>query len=418
MSLPTRAVRSRAVGLLGALTAVVATWTVAAPAAQADDMRSRQWYLDAMKADELWKVATGKGVTVAVIDTGVDSTVSELRGKVLPGRNFYDGGEGPGRVDSEDTERHGTNMSLIIAGNGTGGGVKGIAPDATILPVKVGDFVSEGLDVLGSQGIRYAVDNGARVLNISLGRAAYKKETAEWQAAVDYAREKGALIFAASGNEGSGNQEYPAAIPGVVAVGALDTKGKTAKFSNYGSHLALSAPGVEIPGRCTENKNKYCGTQGTSQATAIASGAAALIWSAHPDWTANQVLRVMLETAGHNGPVPSKYIGYGSVRPAQVLLEGKGNPGDPDVNPLLAARASKPPAPSASQTSPSPDNNTGASGTSPTTDPGTPAKTGSATGSEESGLPLWAVAASAVAVVAVLGAVVTVVVRRRASTDA
>ncbi|MFC7919764.1 S8 family peptidase [Streptomyces cinereoruber] len=417
MSLPTRAVRRRAAGLLGALTAVVATWTVAAPAAQADDMRSRQWYLDAMKADELWKVSTGKGVTVAVIDTGVDSTVSELRGKVLPGRNFYDGGEGPGRVDGEDTERHGTNMSLIIAGNGTGGGVKGIAPDATILPVKVGDFVSEGLDVLASRGIRYAVDNGARILNISMGRTAYEKETAEWQAAVDYAREKGALIFAASGNEGSGNREYPAAIPGVVAVGALDTKGKTAKFSNYGSHLALSAPGVEIPGRCTENKNKYCGTRGTSQATAITSGTAALIWSAHPDWTANQVLRVMLETAGHNGPVPSKYIGYGSVRPAQVLLEGKGNPGDPDVNPLLAARASQSPAPSASQASPSPDN-TGASGTSPTTDPGTPAKTGSAAGSEESGLPLWAVAASAVAVVAVLGVVVTVVVRRRASTDA
>ncbi|MGW9439682.1 S8 family peptidase [Streptomyces sp. NPDC055607] len=417
MSLPTRAVRRRAAGLLGALTAVVATWTVAAPAAQADDMRSRQWYLDAMKADELWKVTTGKGVKVAVLDTGVDATVPELRGKVLSGRNFYDAGEGPGRVDGEDTERHGTNMSILIAGSGTGGGIKGIAPDATILPVKVSDAYSESMKVTATRGIRYAVDNGARIINISMGGSADEADTSAWQAAVDYARKKGALVFAATGNSGDGYMRYPAAIPGVIAVGALDPQGKIAKFSNYGSHLALSAPGVKIPVRCLENKNQYCIGQGTSQASALASGTAALIWSAHPDWTANQVLRVMLETAGHNGPVPSKYIGYGSVRPAQVLLEGKGNPGDPDVNPLLAARASASPAPSASQTSPSPEN-TGASGTSPATDPGTPGKTGSATGSEEGGLPLWAVAASAVAVVAVLGAVVTVVVRRRASTDA
>ncbi|MGV9693740.1 S8 family peptidase [Streptomyces sp. NPDC003444] len=418
MSLPTRVARRRAAGLLGALTAVVATWTVVAPAAHADDMRSRQWYLDAMKADELWKVSTGKGVTVAVLDTGVDATVSELRGKVLPGRNFYDAGEGPGRVDGEDTERHGTNMSLLIAGNGTGGGIKGIAPGATILPVKIGDAVSVSLKTSASRGVKYAIDNGARIINISMGGYVDEADTAAWQETVDYAQKKGALVFVATGNDGDGSPRYPAAIPGVVAVGALDTTGKVAKFSNYGSHLALTAPGVKIPVRCLENKDQYCIGEGTSQATAITSGAAALIWSAHPDWTANQVLRVMLETAGHNGPVPSKYIGYGSVRPAQVLLEGKGEPGDPDVNPLLAARASKPPAPSASQTSPSPDNNTGASGTGPTTDPGAPAKTGSATGSEKSGLPLWAVAASAVAVVAVLGAVVTVVVRRRASTDA
>ncbi len=123
----------------------------------------------------------------------------------------------------------------------------------------------------------------------------------------------------------------------------------------------------------------------------------------------------MLETAGHNGPVPSKYIGYGSVRPAQVLLEGKGSPATGRQSAARRAGARRPPLRTADFPSPE---NTGASGTSPATDPGTPGKTGSATGSEESGLPLWAVAASAVAVVAVLGAVVTVVVRRRASTDA
>ncbi|MFJ9578020.1 S8 family peptidase [Streptomyces sp. NPDC101191] len=407
MSPLTRAARNRAVGLLGAMAAVVATWTVAAPAAQADDMRSRQWYLDAMKADELWKVATGKGITVAVIDTGVDSTLPELQGKVLPGRDF-DGG-GLGRVDEKDSDRHGTNMALAIAGSGADGGVKGIAPEATILPVRTGAFSNFSWETTYA-GIRYAVDNGARVINISKGGPAFKEETAAWQATVDYARKKGALIFAGSGNDGNGGPAYPAAIPGVVAVGALDTKGKVAKFSNYGPHLALAAPGVEIPGRCTNDKNKYCAGQGTSQATAIASGTAALIWSAHPDWTGNQVLRVMMETAGHNGPVPSKYIGYGSVRPAQVLLEGKGDPGAPDVNPLLAARKASA-SPTTPQTSPSPEN-TGASGSDQAEDKG------QAAGSDDGGFPLWAIAASAVAVVAVIGLVVAAGVRRRASTDA
>ncbi|MFJ9825304.1 S8 family serine peptidase [Streptomyces sp. NPDC101160] len=388
------------------MTAVVATWIVAAPAAHADDMRSRQWYLDAMKADDIWKVATGKGITVAVVDSGVDSTLPELHGNVLSGRDFDLGG--PGRVDDKDTDRHGTNMALAIAGSGVNGGVKGIAPGATILPVRTGAFY--GIDWETTyKAVRYAADNGARVINISQAGPAHDEDTAAWRATVDYARKKGALIFAGSGNDGEGNPVYPAAIPGVVAVGALDTKGKVAKFSNYGPHLALAAPGVEMPGRCTSDKNKYCAFEGTSGATAIASGVAALIWSAHPDWTGNQVLRVMLETAGHNGPVPSKYIGYGSVRPAQVLLEGKGDPGDPNVDPLLAAQASAAPSHVASQspasqspqTSPSPEN-TGAAAAEP----------------DESGFPLWAVAASAIAVVALVGIVVAVVVRRRASTDA
>ncbi|MFF4173954.1 S8 family serine peptidase [Streptomyces sp. NPDC001744] len=418
MPFPTRAVRSRAVGLLGALTAVVATWTVAAPVAQADDMRSRQWYLEAMKADELWKVATGKGVTVAVLDNGVDSSMAELRGKVLPGRDFYNDKGGDGLANGEDTSPHGTNMALAIAGTGANGGVRGIAPDARILPLKVADAVgSYGLVGYAGRAIRYAADNGAKVINISMAGVESDEDIAKWQKAVDYALAKDVLIFAGSGNDGDGGPLYPAATPGVVAVGALDTKGKIAKFSSYGPHLALAAPGVDAPGRCSKNKSEYCAFEGTSHASAIASGTAALIWSAHPDWTANQVLRVMLETAGHNGPVPSKYIGYGSVRPAQVLLEGKGNPGDPDVNPLLAARASRSPAPSAPRTSPSPGK-TGTSGTSPATGPGTPGKTESAAGPEESGLPLRAVAVSAVAVVAVLGVVVAAAVRRRTSTDA
>ncbi|TLQ43360.1 S8 family serine peptidase [Streptomyces marianii] len=409
MSPLARPFRTRAFGLLGALTAVVASWTVAAPAAQADDMRSRQWYLDAMKADELWKVSTGKGITVGVLDTGVDSTVSELHGvKVLPGRNFY--GEGPGRVDNKDTDRHGTNMAITIAGNGANGGIKGLAPNVTILPVKTGSAVDVGGATAATEGIRYAVDNGARIINMSFG--GYRQEDAEiarWQEAVDYALKKGALLFAASGNDGLDTDSYPASAPGVVAVGALDSKGKVTKFSNYGDYVALAAPGDDMPGRCSSDKNTYCETFGTSQATAVASASAALIWSAHPDWTANQVLRVMMETAGHNGPVPSKYIGYGSIRPAQVLLEGKGDPGPPDVNPLLAARSSRSPAP---QTSPSPES-TGAGDNGQSSQESPSKAPEAAAGSNGGGLPLWAIVASAAAGVVIIGVVVAVSVRSR-----
>ncbi|MEV3993480.1 S8 family serine peptidase [Streptomyces sp. NPDC049837] len=387
------------------MTAVVAASAVTAPAVHAEDMRARQWYLDAMKAEELWKVSTGKGITVAVLDSGVDSTVSELRGKVLPGRNFYDSEGGPGRVDGKDTERHGTNMAITIAGSAADGGVKGVAPDAKILPVKVGPKASFGYVEPASQGIRYAVDNGAQIINMSFAGPDDQAESAEWQKAVDYALKKGALLFAGSGNSGLESPMYPAAIPGVVAVGALDTKGKVSKHSNYGDHLALAAPGESVPARCSDDKNRYCESYGTSQATAIASASAALIWSAHPDWTGNQVLRVMMETAGHVGPVPSKYIGYGSVRPAQVLLEGKGDPGAPDVNPLLAAQAKKS---AASETSPSPEG-TGASDNGPAQASKEPE---AAARPEESGFPLWGIVASAVAVVAI-GAVVAVGVRSR-----
>ncbi|MFG2334517.1 S8 family serine peptidase [Streptomyces sp. NPDC048604] len=333
----TQALLNRGTWLL-AMLALLASVAVV----RADDGGARQWYLEAMQSDVLWRVSTGRGVTVAVLDTGVDTTVSELHGRVLFGRNLYDAEGTDGRVDAGDTERHGTNMAVAIAGDGADGGLSGLAPGARILPVRVGDKNSFGFIRSATSGVRYAVDSGARVINMSFAAPATTGDRPEWQAAVNYALRKGALVFAGAGNDGSGVPQYPAAIPGVVAVGALGRDGERARFSNHGDHLALAAPGVDMPGRCTADKAKYCAFDGTSHATAIASASAALIWSAHPEWTGNQVLRVMLQTAGHVGPVPSKYIGYGSVRPAQVLLEGKGDPGDPDVHPLLAATSHAP----------------------------------------------------------------------------
>src|SRR5690242_9436085 len=125
-----RSVRSRSALLGAAVAAALACSVGTAPTALADDMRSKQWYLDAMDADAMWKVSTGKGITVAVIDTGVRSE-PELSGRVLDGRDFT--GSGDGR---KDTDGHGTNMAVAISGSGVDGGVKGLAPDAKVLPVR------------------------------------------------------------------------------------------------------------------------------------------------------------------------------------------------------------------------------------------------------------------------------------------
>ncbi|MDQ8707880.1 S8 family serine peptidase [Streptomyces sp. LHD-70] len=354
-----------------------------------------------MRADDLWKVSTGKGVTVAVLDTGVDPTAAEIRGRVLKGKDFYNSPPDAGR----DTNGHGTNMAISIAGSGAQGGLKGLAPDARILPVTVlKDKVSIGAGKAAAKGIRYAADSDARIINLSMGGHAHGTDRAAEEAAVKYALKKGKLVFASTGNDGEDRVEFPAAIPGVVAVGAVGTNGKVSKFSNTGRQVVLAAPGEETPLHCTESEGEYCEGRGTSVATALASASAALIWSKHPDWTANQVLRVMIETAGHNGPVPSKYIGYGTVRPAQVLLEGKGDPGDPDVNPLLAERQEESPKPSGS-----PDSAKKQDGEDAQSQPQQEKAANEADGNRT----LWIVAGAGAAVVIVVGAVLAVRARNR-----
>ncbi|PHQ49680.1 hypothetical protein BLA24_22935 [Streptomyces cinnamoneus] len=335
-----------------------------APPALADTMRERQWYLDKMQAEQMWKVSTGTGITVAVVDTGAKPSQPELAGKLLPGKTFGGHGSDDG---SEDTAGHGTAMASLIAGNGAGGqGVKGLAPGAKILPVRVwGETFNEQAESVAStaKGIRYAADSEARIISISMSVGEHTLldyQRTEMQNAIDYAIKRGKLIFAGSGNKGDevNLPEYPAAAPGVAAVGALDKSFSRTKFSGYGPHIAFGAPGDEIPIPCDKGDTGYCRSNGTSQATALASASAALVWSMHPDWNGNQVLRVLMDTAGRptTGKLPSDYVGWGSIRPRIAVLEGKGDPGPADVNPLVAAKAaaeSKSPAPSDKSAAPS-----------------------------------------------------------------
>ncbi|MEU7046240.1 S8 family serine peptidase [Streptomyces varsoviensis] len=318
-----------------------------APAATAADIRSRQWYLQDMQAENMWKASKGKGVTVAVIDSGVNAELPELRGQVLAGVDFNKNPSGA----HKDTLGHGTEMAALIAGTGAGSGVQGLAPETKILPLKVAVTQrSREVDRVLSKAVRYAADKNARVISVSLGTEGLASYYPESQSAVDYALHKGSLVFAAVGNSGDKKNlpEYPAALRGVVGVGAMDRQGAVVKWSNHGAQVGLVAFGDDLPQHCPESQGR-CTGGGTSQATALTSASAALIWAKHPDWTNNQVLRVMMETAGKpaNAKMPSEYLGYGSIRPRKVLVDGEGDPGPADVNPLTNTKNPAPAAPSA-----------------------------------------------------------------------
>ncbi|WP_413116087.1 S8 family serine peptidase [Streptomyces sp. CY1] len=341
--------RRRSLSALAALGAGVMAVGGISPAVAAQDISSQQWYLKDMKADSMWKVSKGKGVTVAVIDTGVDASRAELRGRVLEGIDASAKATDP----HNDPNGHGTNIAGLIAGSGEAGGIQGLAPEAKILPVKASliDMRAESVGSVMAEAIRYSVDHGAKVLNISLGVTGIPAYFSKTQSAVNYALKKGALIFAGTGNSGDeeNNPEYPAVLSGVVGVGAIDRTGKVANFSTTGDQVGLVAVGDEIPVRCKDLES-VCMTHGTSDSAAITSASAALIWSKHPKWTGNQVLRVMMQTAAKpkTGDIPSSYLGYGSVRPRKVLLDGEGDPGPANTNPLLAREGATKPKPSES----------------------------------------------------------------------
>lgn len=337
VSVPRR-VTMRVAVTAAALGATVGTSVGIAPAALADDnVQSQEWFLDAMDAKAIWKVSTGKGVKVAVIDSGVSDSTSSLKGQVLAD-------ETPKSVAyhaTKDYDGHGTTMAELVAGTGVGGGIKGLAPGAKIVPYRIvlaslKDKSEVAKTPDPAEAVRAAADTDVKIINMSIGDP-YVDPTLG--SAIKYAHSKGKLMFASVGNnaEEKNRVEYPAAYDGVVGVAAADDTGKVGKFSSHGDFVDLASPGLNIPHWCDATLTSYCGgAQGTSAAAAIASGAAALIWSAHPDWTANQVLRVLKETAGRSWPKdrPSAYLGYGLVRPARNLLHGEGDPGPADVDPI------------------------------------------------------------------------------------
>ncbi|MFF1357976.1 S8 family serine peptidase [Streptomyces sp. NPDC058297] len=394
---------------LGALAAVSAGL---APGAIADDVQSKQWYLDAMGAKDLWKVSTGKGITVAVVDSGVNSATKSLSGKVLKGVDVTGSAGG----ETDDFDGHGTTIAELIAGSGAGGGIKGVAPDAKIIPIRtrLSTMKDESAKKQGdttAKAIRAAADSDAQIINMSFGSDFPSDGGLE---AVKYAQSKGKLLFASVGNEAEKENYigYPAKYPGVVGVSAADKSGQVGKFSESGNYVQLAAPGLDIPEWCNNDFQSYCTGTGTSMASAITAGAAALIWSKHPTWTANQVTRVLIDTAGRDWPKnkPSKYLGYGLIRPARNLLHGEGSPGAGDINPLTNEKTT-----AGSTSGNSPSASVPASSQPPkSTSGGETSAAGSSAKSSDDNDQLWIVL-GAVAAVVVLGGGAFAVVRARRS---
>ncbi|MFK0254657.1 type VII secretion-associated serine protease mycosin [Streptomyces sp. NPDC090445] len=335
--------RSAAALVLGAVL-VGAT----APPAAADAVRDRQWALTALRAEEAWGITQGDGVTVAVLDTGVDSTHPDLAGQVLDGTDLIGMGAGPG---DRAWARHGTAMAGIIAGHGHGRnrrqGVLGVAPQARILPVRVileeGDpGRSKARQSKGgalAEGIRWAADHGADVINLSLGddSDSAHHEAAEDEA-VQYALAKGVVVVASAGNGGrqGDHASYPAAYPGVIAVTAVDRSGRKAAFSTRNWYASVSAPGVDVV--IADPDRAYYEGWGTSAAAAFVSGTVALLKAAHPDLSPAQIKKLLQDTAA-DAPAGGRddSRGHGLVDPVAALQAAEALRPEPALPAAVAA---------------------------------------------------------------------------------
>jgi subtilisin family serine protease len=301
------------------------------PEAVAGDTQSFFFYVPPSEYDAQWamgvlglgaahSVTTGSGVTVAVLDTGIDSAHVALMGMVLPnGWNFVDGNADVSDVGNGiDDDDDGNIDEMTGHGTAVSGVVAMVAPDAFLLPVKILD--SDGLgDVFRTaQGIYYAVAQGAHVINLSIGTQSNNQVL---RTAIETASQAGIIVVASAGNK---NRQHPAQMPagdentiGVAATDEVDAKGF---FSNYGSHIGMSAPGDNIVTTTPENTYALC--SGTSLSAAFVSGAAALVRTVDPQAPAEQVEAVLLETAVNidvNNPAYIGLLGTGRLNVADAV---------------------------------------------------------------------------------------------------
>ena len=284
--------------------------------AAADPLLAQQWGLFAIGADHVWTTTTGQGVIVAVVDSG-SGPHPDLAENLLPGRSII------GTVESQDgrdidASGHGTHVAGIIAAvanNGIGG--SGVAPNAKILPIQVLDQAGQGDARDVAAGVRFAADNGARVINLSLGGAT---ESSSLTQAITYANDKGVLVVAAAGNGGAADKpKWPASLDLTLAVTAVDQANNATSFDQRGDYIDLSAPGANI---VSTAKGDYVTLSGTSMAAGFVAGAAALLFAAEPRVTNAQVRDILLRTATDIGePGRDVTFGAGLINMVAALAE-------------------------------------------------------------------------------------------------
>jgi len=296
---------------LGSLTA-----TIAQPAAEA------------IHLDEAHAIATGDGVLVAILDTGIDPQHPMLKDALVPGRDFVDGDMDPTDVaDGIDNDGDG----LIDEGFGHGTHVAGIvrlvAPGARILPVRVLDSDGRGDILQIAAGVRWAVDQGAKVINLSLGSL---RSSDALQHALEDAENRGVIVISSAGNWGADTPvEFPAKSSHVAAIAAVDAASEPAPFSSFGSIIALAAPGVAV--RSAFPGGGYRLWSGTSMSAPFVAGTAALLAQVHPDWTLDLTIERIGATAG---PVlaNASQFGDGALNAGAALAPDAGwSPGEPGV---------------------------------------------------------------------------------------
>jgi subtilisin family serine protease len=281
---------------------------VYAAMASNDTYYPMQWGMGKVGAPLAWDITRGAGVTVAVIDTGVDLGHPDLAGRVDTA-NDYDFANDD--ATAQDDHGHGTHVAGIIGATLNNRlGVAGVANQCTILPVKVLSASGSGYSSDVADGIRWAADHGAKVINLSLGGDSY---SSTMNAAVQYAVGKDCVVVAASGNSGQNGVIYPAGFDNVIGVGATGSGDALASFSNYGSKVDVTAPGVSVYSSLLGGT--YGSMSGTSMASPHAAGVVALIRAKNPTWSRDQAEYQLIATAQDLGTAGrDDYFGYGRVR--------------------------------------------------------------------------------------------------------
>ena len=327
-----------AAGLVS-LAALAAVPAPDAAAASADSIQAKeQWVLSMLNAQAAWSVTRGAGVTVAVIDSGVNPHVSDLSGSVITGPNYTGVTTRP---SSSDWGVHGTWMASLIAGHGHDGGLSGVtgtAPAAQILSIRVipdradphyGKYEREQearIQQSLANGIKYAVTHGAKVISMSIGYSAPSNTVrAELQDAYDH----GVVVIASAGNSGGPGSNkhghpapdsFPADYPGVISVSAVSASGAVANFSSDNLSVKVAAPGVQVPAQGRDGM--YWLVSGTSPACALVAGVAALIKSKYPRLAPDLVARALTSTTTDRpaGGYDSQ-VGFGIVNAAAALTK-------------------------------------------------------------------------------------------------
>ncbi|MFI5684802.1 type VII secretion-associated serine protease mycosin [Streptomyces sp. NPDC051636] len=324
--------------------ATLCTVTVAlAPPATADSFSDqctfpnkkypgRPWALQRVLLDELWRQSKGKNVRVAVIDTGVDTKNPQLTHAVdassganlLPAENAKGEKIDRGKSDgTTDTVGHGTRVAGIIAARPIAGtGFVGLAPEATIIPIKQNDAEGNGDTETLTAAIRHAIREKAQVINISQDTTNAVKPASDLQRAIGEALRNNIVVVASAGNDGlDGNvkRTYPASFPGVLAVAASDRNNERAPFSQSGDFVGVAAPGVDMIS--TVPRGGHCSESGTSFSAPYVAGVAALIKAKHPKWTPREVVAQIEQTAERSVAGHDIRVGWGVVDPVRALTD-------------------------------------------------------------------------------------------------